>query len=193
MTPTTRRRLLAFALATTTLLTRVAPSRACGGGPETGPVYVNARHPDLPLQGFAAGRVGVIPDGGAWHRGDLVVAWRALTDAPLDDDERAGFVRHVRRSHRYVDPRVIEASVPVAEATPDEGGYDPDPSVWREARASAVGSPGPEIASGWWSHGMATNNCLGDAFRAAAEALRARLARDAASPDAVRVRARTTR
>ncbi len=186
MTPTTRRRLLALALATTAALARAAPSRACGGDPETGPVYVNARHPDLPLQAFAAGRVGVIPDGGAWRRGDLVVAWRALTDAPLDDEERAGFVRHVRRSHRHVDPRAIDPSVPVDEAPPDEGGYDPDPSVWRNERAAAVGAPGPEIASGWWSHGAATNNCLGDAFRAAAEALRARLTRDATSPDAVR-------
>ena len=67
----------------------------------------------------------------------------------------------------------------------DSGEFMPDPEPWWVARVEAVGSRGPEIPNGWTSDGGWTPNCLGDAFRAAATALRERVTHYGQRSDAV--------
>jgi hypothetical protein len=154
---------------------------ACGFS-EEGPVYLNTANPDLPLARFAAGHLGVV---GAWNADFRVVAYRVLADQALDDEERAGLTRAVREIHHATDARAIDPGAPV-EAAPEVGEYVPDPTPWRDARAAALGSPGPAIANGWSTESAWTPNCLGDAFRSAAVALRERVAHYGERSDAVR-------
>lgn len=161
--------------------------RACGGSIE-GPVYVNRRNPDLPLDRVFAGRPGVI---GPWSRSFQVLAWRALADAPFDAAERAAFVARERSLHRDTPAATVDGTVPVEGPTGASndaalGGYAPDDEPWRAARATVTGSRGPNIANGWSTDGGWTPNCLADAFRSAADALRDRAARDGDRSDALR-------
>jgi len=180
------RGLLALCLVGSTLL-RGDDLRACGGSIE-GPVYVNRRNPDLPLDRVFAGHPGYV---GAWSTSYEVLAWRVLTDAPLDPAERTAFVLRERTIRSDVPALTIDAATPVgadpnANAYGLEGGYAPSDGPWRTARTEATGSPGPAIPNRWSNDEAWTPNCLDHAFTTAALALRQRIARDGARSDAVR-------
>src|SRR5437773_4617315 len=74
--------LLASVLATSFLLTN--RTEACGPF-FTDAIFVFAKHPDFPLEKFAAGKLGVVTD--SWARSYLVVAYRTLSGNPLSDNE----------------------------------------------------------------------------------------------------------
>ena len=176
------RGLLALALLSSIVLpTREA--EACG--PElVGPAYVNRHNPDLPLRRFARGHLGVI---GPWETSFQVVAWRALVDAPLADDELDALVALERALHTATAPLDVDPATPVpTSGATASGEYMPEDAPWREARATAVGSRGPDIPNGWSTDGAWTPNCLEDAFRAAAAALLDRVSHHGARSDAVR-------
>src|SRR5215471_4365176 len=62
------------------------PSRSSACGPFfTDAFFVFTKHPDFPLEQFAAGKLGVVSP--TWARSYLVVAYRALSDQPLSDSE----------------------------------------------------------------------------------------------------------
>lgn len=163
-----------------------AAALPCGGGPFEGPVDVAPNHPDLPLTGVASGDVGVVLRTWGWRRGTLVAAYRAFTRAPLDAAERAGYLRYVVASHRQLAPALLD---PAATARPpqDDGSVEPDPAPYVDARTAAGFGPwtGLTGGNGWSLHGRWVNNCLDDAFRSAADALRARLERYGAGSPAL--------
>lgn len=161
------------------------PARACGGS-YSGPTYINRHNPDLPLSRLREGHVGVIPADRGWHRADLVVAWRALTNAPLTEGEYAGWVARVRATHPGALPLEIDPNVPVEASSDDEGGYQPDVSDWYRARAEVIGDRGPQIVNEWLSRGAWTPNCLRDAFVSASAVLLARQREYGARSDVVR-------
>jgi hypothetical protein len=180
------RGLLGVALASSVSL-RAGDLPACGGVLE-GPVYINARNPDLPLSRYASGRVGVV---GPWETSFRVVAYRLLAQGPLTEAETAAFVGFERSVHRGTDPRAIDPVVAVESAVEGSddarlGEYVPDADPWRVARAEALGSRGPDIPNGWSTDGAWTPNCLADSFRSAAAALRERVGHYGARSDAVR-------
>ncbi len=180
------RGLLALSLVGSSLL-RGDDLRACGGGIE-GPVYVNRRNPDLPLDRVFAGHPGYL---GTWSTSYQVLAWRVLTDAPFDTAERTAFVLRERTIRSEVPALAFDAATPVgADPNVDaynlEGGYAPSDGPWRTARTEVLGAAGPAIPNGWSQHESWTPNCLDDAFANAALALRQRVARDGARSDAVR-------
>lgn len=180
------RGLLLLSLASSPLL-RADDVRACAGEAE-GPVYVNTRNPDLPLGRFFDGHVGVV---GPWSTAFQVLAWRALGNLPIDAEGRAAFVARERAVHRATPPLEVDPTVPVPAASEPSsfdatGEFVPDNEPWRAARAAITGSRGPEITNGWSTDGAWTPNCLTDAFRAAADALRQRAAHDGERSDAVR-------
>lgn len=151
-----------------------------------GPVYINTRNPDLPLGRFAAGHLGVV---GSWATSFQVVAYRLLAGAPLDDAERAAFVRFERVTYASTDPLAVDSWVPVAatEGVREPAGpYVPDDDPWRAAREAALGSRGPDIPNGWSTDSAWTPNCLADSFRSAAAALRERVIHYGDRSDAVR-------
>lgn len=74
--------LLASVVATSLLLT--SRSEACGPF-FTDTIFVFTKHPDFPLEKFAAGKLGVVTD--SWARSYLVVAYRTLSGNPLSDGE----------------------------------------------------------------------------------------------------------
>jgi len=163
-----------------------AAALPCGYGTSEGPVDAATNHPDLPLTRVASGDVGVVLRTWGWRRGTLVAAYRALTRAPLDAEERAGYLRYVVASHRHIEPALLD---PAATTRPpqDVGSFEPDPSPYVDARAAAGLGPwtGLTVGNGWSLNGRWVNNCLGDAFRSAADALRARAERYGAGSPAL--------
>ena len=73
---------LAILIGATFVPTR--PVEACGPF-FSDAIFVFTKHPDFPLDKFAAGRFGVISD--TWARSYLVVAYRSLAGNPLSDSE----------------------------------------------------------------------------------------------------------
>ncbi len=180
------RGLLGVALASSVSL-RAADTVACGGSIE-GPVYINTRNPDLPLSRFASGRVGVV---GPWETSFRVVAYRLLAETPLSDAETTALVGFERSVHRMTDPRMIDPAVAVADPSGDRsdaslGAYLPDDEPWRAARRSSSGRAVRTSRTGGRPTGAWTPNCLGDAFRSAAVALRQRVAHYGPRSDAAR-------
>ncbi|MFO0608624.1 MAG: hypothetical protein U0324_35990 [Polyangiales bacterium] len=159
----------------------------CGGGPYEGPVDVAVANPDLPLTSFAAGRVGVVLRAWGMRRGALVVAYRSFTRAPLDADEQRGFLAYAVNAYRSIDPRIIDPAAPARDpATAPGEPFLPSVEPYATARAEAGAGPWAGVAAnGWSQNGEWTTNCLGDAFRAAGDALRARVARHGAGSPAV--------
>lgn len=73
---------LALIVAVSSLLPK--PTQACGPF-FTDAIFVFSKHPDFPLERFAAGKLGIISE--SWARSYLVVAYRSLSGNPLSDTE----------------------------------------------------------------------------------------------------------
>ncbi|PYS20995.1 MAG: hypothetical protein DMF72_18815, partial [Acidobacteria bacterium] len=76
--------LLALALVFSVSFLLPMRSKACGPF-FTDAIFIFTKHPDFPLERFAAGKLGVVSP--TWARSYLVVAYRTLSDAPLSDSE----------------------------------------------------------------------------------------------------------
>lgn len=148
-------------------------ARACGGE-LTGVVYTNVKNPELPIERWVNGSLGVIAEG-SWRRPWMVLAFRALRGVDATEAQTHELGRYVSRVFHEVDPRVFDRALPQrADVATELSAGVLDGERWRAARAEVVGDRGPEINNGWESDFALTPNCLGDAFAVAAAALRAR-------------------
>src|SRR4051794_38517688 len=75
---------VALTLITSTLC--LFPSRTNACGPFfTDAYFVFTKHPDFPLEQYAAGKLGIVQP--SWARSYLVAAYRTLSASPLSDRE----------------------------------------------------------------------------------------------------------
>jgi hypothetical protein len=79
--------LLALALIISVSFIRPQPTQACGPF-FTDAIFVYSKHPDLPLENFATGKLGVLQV--SWARSYLVAAYRNLAGSSLSADEAKG-------------------------------------------------------------------------------------------------------
>lgn len=136
-------------------------SNACGPF-FTDAIFVFTKHPDFPLENFASGKLGVVSP--TWARSYLVVAYRTLSDASLNETEAKGV-------KSLWDDRL------------NNGGNIYDESwvkKWNEARSKVPGAPkGPEIQV-YRNREKPREyesflNCQGDAFTTAEAKLNERI------------------
>jgi len=114
--------LLALALLAAVSLLLPMRSEACGPF-FTDAIFIFTKHPDFPLEKFAAGKLGVVSP--TWARSYLVVAYRTLSNTPLSDGE-AKAVKSLWDDRLNLDDHYndsgnkewIEARKKVAGATP---------------------------------------------------------------------------
>src|ERR1041385_6410196 len=76
--------LLALALVVCVSFLLAMRSEACGPFFNDA-IFIVTKHPDFPLEKFAAGKLGVVNP--TWARSYLVVAYRTLSNTPLSDGE----------------------------------------------------------------------------------------------------------
>src|SRR6267154_4450402 len=76
--------LLALALIISVSFIRPQRTQACGPF-FTDAIFVFSKHPDLPFEKFAAGKLGVLQPN--WARSYLVAAYRNLAGTPLSEGE----------------------------------------------------------------------------------------------------------
>jgi hypothetical protein len=132
-------------------------------------------HPDVPLEKFAAGRLGLVKP--SFARSYLVVAYRYVATTPLTRDEQfaASALWHDRLEQYSYYGRgnsvVIEPKNPYFANTPE------GPQTWFAARSKVVVTPGPQINQ---IHSLDPYsgflNCANDAFATAAKVLADRAA-----------------
>ena len=112
---------IAITLALATLIPLTQRTIACGPF-FSDAIFVFTKHPDFPLENFAAGKFGVINK--SWARSYLVVVYRSLSGNPLSDREAAAM-------KRLWDERLNNSS---------ESSDDSWKQKWNEARKTA-GAP----------------------------------------------------
>ena len=155
-------------------------ARACGPFfPLT--IFVQTKHPDLPLKNFAAGELGVLQP--TYARSYLVVAYRYLTGGSFTPGQQNQLLAlWMNRLDRYEDPEKSDGED--AEGT------------WLRVRKQITGLKGPEYLDRY-SKAFPTYrdnssarfyywNCLDDAFSTAQTTLRARAMQFGAHSEAVR-------
>jgi hypothetical protein len=135
-----------------------APARACSGGSEV--VFASTVHPDLPLNRFAAGHLGLVKP--TFARSYLTVAYRWLNGVGLDPSEQNAALD--LWSDRLVNPSVR------AEA-PSNASALRGAEVWAKARTAVLGTPTPPIATVFTRDYAEIENCLPHAFVTAAAVL----------------------
>lgn len=156
--------------------------KACFG-PDTSLVFTWERHPDLPLDRFAAGRLGVIQP--FYARSYLVVAYRYLMGHPLSKTEQAeavdlwqrrlngaGFTMFDQEEAGPV-PGVNYLETPSPEDERDDSGLS---ETWLAARKEFLGGPPPEIQKEdkHWDRMQWFQKIQKGAFRTALRILRVR-------------------
>lgn len=144
-------------------------TRACGPFFRRA-VFVLQRHPDFPLDRFAAGRLGIVAP--TWARSQLFVAYRYLSGEPLDAAER-------------------QAVLALWQARLYPGGpdaYTLAPASWHDARETVPGAAPMESFKVFrylpktFNHYL---NCPADAFVTASRTLTARIEQFGAASEAV--------
>src|SRR6185503_14335600 len=138
-------------------------ARSCG--PYPGGCWFTAHdHPDLPLDPFARGDVGIVK--GTWARSYRIVAYRHLAGVGMDAEEQAGALRLWRD----------RLALQTEQGGPDAALFGAIAS-WHAARSRIGAAPDvapykidPESES--W-----IGNCREDAFLTAARALESRIAK----------------
>lgn len=141
------------------------PAQACGWSSTT--ETVTRLHPDLPLDHFAAGHLGILRP--TYARSYLVVAYRHLQGIGMSDEERRGALD-------LWNDRLGTGSA----STPPE-------RPWLDAKQRILGAqPQPSIPTSTTHHYARIENCLPDAFEHAASVLEARATQHGAKHAAVR-------
>lgn len=156
--------------------------KACFG-PDTSLEFTWELHPDLPMDRFAAGRVGILQP--FYARSYLVVAYRYLVDHPLSREEQAeavdlwqrrlngtGFTMFDQEEAGPV-PSVNFLETPSPEDERDDQGL---PETWRAARSEFLQGPPPELKreDKRWEQMRWFQNIQKGAFRTAIRTLRSR-------------------
>lgn len=146
------------------LTARDTPATACSSSVVT--VAETRAHPDLPLDAFVAGRLGLLRP--TFARSYLVVAYRVLSGLPLDAAERRSMLELFTRRLGVVEPSKVSASAPSAVAPPG-----PDPAArWGSERARVLGAPPSPVSNGYTTRAHAwVVPCNDDAFRVATDTL----------------------
>ena len=151
----------------------VAPVlQSCSEGPE--PFSDFSLHPDVPLEKYAAGRLGIVQP--TFARSYLVVAYRYFAGVPLTKDEQ--FAAQALWTSRIGDANVID---PNAEAGPAPNPYIEANSRharenWLEARKQISALPAPNVDE--FKDGpdyLRYVNCSDDALQNALTTLNARV------------------
>jgi len=151
----------------------VAPIlQSCSEGPE--PFSDFTLHPDVPLEKYAAGRLGIVQP--TFARSYLVVAYRYFSGVPLTKDEQFG--AQAVWTERIGDNNVTDASAnPDREKNPyTEKHILNGPEIWLGARKQITPEPAPNVESTKDGPNY-TNyiNCSDDAMENAARTLAARV------------------
>jgi hypothetical protein len=148
------------------------PASACGPF-FTDAIFVFTKHPDFPLETFAAGKLGVVSP--TWARSYLVAAYRNLSGAPLSEPEAKGI------------KALWDARLNLGYDAGDEDWV----KNWNEARKKVPGAPAaPEVRA--YRNREKPNeyesflNCQQDAFTNAEAILNERIARFGADSAQVR-------
>lgn len=159
--------------------------KACFG-PDTSLEFTWEQHPDLPMDRFAAGRLGVLQP--FYARSYLVVAYRYLMDRPLSQGEQAeavdlwqrrlngaSYTLFVQDTYGRV-PGTNFLQTPDPEDERDDQGL---PETWRAARKEFLGGPPPELRQEdkRWDRMRWFQNIQKGAFRIALQTLRTRVER----------------
>lgn len=119
----------ALVIAQVLLIPFLLPRRTEACGPFfTDAIFVFSKHPDFPLEKFAAGKIGVISE--SWARSYLVVAYRSLSGNPLSDTE-------AKAIKSLWDDRLNNSY---------EGGDDSWIKKWNEARKSAGATADAQVS-----------------------------------------------
>ncbi|HWZ96631.1 MAG TPA: hypothetical protein VN025_02630 [Candidatus Dormibacteraeota bacterium] len=146
--------------------------QSCADGPE--PFSDFTLHPDVPLEKYAAGRLGILQP--TFARSYLVVAYRYFAGSPLTKDEQFG--AQAVWTDRIGDNNVTDASAdPDREKNPyTEKHILNGPEIWLGARKQVTPEPAPNVESTKDGPNY-TNyiNCSDDAMENAARTLSARV------------------
>ena len=149
----------------------VAPIlQSCSEGPE--PFSDFSLHPDVPLEKYAAGRLGIVHP--SFARSYLVVAYRYFSGVPLNKDEQLG--AQAVWSARIGDSNVLD---PNAEPDRRQNPYLMrtlnGPETWLAARKQATSEPPTSVESTKDGPNYSNYvNCSDDAMDTAARTLEAR-------------------
>jgi len=163
------KRVLRPALITLAVLAAAALSipliRACAPeGPSL--VFTWEKHPDLPLNAFAQGRLGILQP--SYARSYLVVAYRYLTDAPLEKTEQEGALAFWdSRLHGGVE-------LPPGPDEMTEAAAPPSADVWMEARSAYPKASAEAMQTLARANRYYIENISPDAFNVATTTLRDR-------------------
>ena len=143
------------------------------------PVFSFRKHPDLPLTGFVAGRLGVLQP--TFARSYLVIAWRWMNGVGMSPRER-------EQAMSYYDDR--------QQGSLYKGwvkGVEDWPAKWHRLRAAIRNPPAPKVSSvtdGQFSYYPDNHqfvlNCAEDAYRIAIHTLEGRRSRFGAGSAAFR-------
>lgn len=145
------------------LTTSDTPATACSSSVVT--VAETRAHPDLPLDGFVGGRLGLVRP--TFARSYLVVAYRVLSGLPLDPAERRSMLELYTRRLGIVEPSKVSSSPP----SPLPAGPDPA-GRWGSERARVLGVAPAPVPNGYTTKAHAwVVPCNDDAFRVATDAL----------------------
>ncbi len=121
-----------------------------------------ANHPDLPLNAFAAGRLGVLQP--TYARSYLVVAYRYLSGLPLTKNEQRGALD---LWEERLGGGVRRAPVPPGPKAPDPA----ETLVWKKVRARFTREPAPEPIAHRWVKDFYAAEVSESALEVAAETL----------------------
>ncbi len=155
---------------------RASQAHACSEGDEENTLQ-SYHHPDLPLDGFVAGRLGLVQP--TWARSYLVVVFRTLNGTPLSKAAQEGALTLWRE----------RLGLPVEGAAPATTKAEPPAhELWLAARNREMKAKVTGLEAGYWSHHdyARVENCLPPAFLAATRTLAARRARYGAGSPALR-------
>lgn len=150
----------------------VAPIlQSCSEGPE--PFSDFSLHPDVPLEKYAAGRLGIVHP--SFARSYLVVAYRYFSGVPLTKDEQ--FAAQALWSARIGDSNVIDTAKPDRPQNPYVAtGTLNGPETWLAARKQATSEPPPSVESTKDGPNYSNYvNCSDDAMNTAARTLESRV------------------
>ncbi len=154
------------------LFNSLIPAKACG--PFTvEPLFSFTKHGEYPLGGYVNGKVGVVPN--TYGRISLFVFYRQLTNKPLSGGDQKQVVEAVQRR---IGNYVSDADYSASEAAGNNRASEPDFFVkWKTVRAKILPAPSDittdkTVPEYYYSY----ENCLGDAFKTAADTLEKRIA-----------------
>ena len=119
-----------FVLGLIVAISSLLPNRTQACGPFfTDAIFIFSKHPDFPLESFAAGKLGIIRE--SWARSYLVAAYRSLSGDPLSDTE-------AKAIKSLWDDRLNNAY---------EGGDDGWIKKWNEARKAAGAAADAQVSA----------------------------------------------